>query len=104
MAGWRTATCGTRSLDEALAVCLPDVEILTAGGPGVPALAASYARSRGLPVTVTPADFTKHPRDAAEYQLAELLAPADAVVAVYGSVPVEDLLRRGAGGPGSGWR
>jgi hypothetical protein len=34
-----------------LANRLPDVELLTTGGPGVPMLAASYATERGLVVT-----------------------------------------------------
>ncbi len=36
------------ALDAALVNRLPHVEIITPGGPGVPALAASYARSHGL--------------------------------------------------------
>ncbi|MCE9564431.1 MAG: DUF2493 domain-containing protein [Planctomycetes bacterium] len=42
------------AIDALLAKRLPDVEILTAGGPGVPALAACYARSRGLPPSPFP--------------------------------------------------
>jgi hypothetical protein len=38
------------TLDKLLAKRLPDVELLTAGGPGVPMLAASYAAARGLSV------------------------------------------------------
>jgi hypothetical protein len=40
------------ALDLALANRLPDVQLITGGGPGVPALAASYARSRGLMLNV----------------------------------------------------
>ena len=36
------------ALERALARRLPDVELVTAGGAGVPALVASYARTRGL--------------------------------------------------------
>ena len=40
------------TLDALLAKRLPDVELLTVGGPGVPMLAASYAAERGLSVVV----------------------------------------------------
>jgi hypothetical protein len=71
------------ALDTLLAKRLPDVDIITAGGPGVPALAASYPRSRGPElVTVTP-DYRKHPRDEAERQLVDLVAPAKAAVVVW---------------------
>ncbi|MCE9566538.1 MAG: DUF2493 domain-containing protein [Planctomycetes bacterium] len=49
------------ALDMLLANRLPDVEILTAGGPGVPALAACYARSRSLPFVAIPIDHEQHP-------------------------------------------
>ncbi|MCE9561519.1 MAG: SLOG family protein [Planctomycetes bacterium] len=49
------------ALDALLANRLPDVEILTAGGPGVPALAACYAASRKLTLTTIPVDHVKHP-------------------------------------------
>jgi NADPH-dependent 2,4-dienoyl-CoA reductase/sulfur reductase-like enzyme len=39
------------TLDKLLANRLPDVELLTVGGPGVAMLAASYAVERGLKVT-----------------------------------------------------
>ena len=42
------------ALDALLVNRLPDVEILTAGGPGVPALAACYAGERGLPLVAMP--------------------------------------------------
>src|SRR6478672_2681923 len=67
-------------LDTALAKRLPDVELLTAGGAGVPALAASYARSRGLSVTVIAADHAKHPADARERRDVQLVTLADAAV------------------------
>lgn len=70
------------TLDALLAERLPDVVILTAGGPGVPALAASYARSRGLGVEVTVGDYRRRPGSAREGQLAALVAGADAVVVV----------------------
>jgi hypothetical protein len=70
------------ALDKALVNRLPEVEILTAGGPGVPALAASYARSRGLKVVVVTPDFNKHRTDAVERCASELIALADAIVLV----------------------
>jgi hypothetical protein len=70
------------ALDKLLTNRMPEVQILTAGGPGVPALAASYACSRGLEVVDTPA-HQKHQADAVERCNAELLAAmADAVVIV----------------------
>src|SRR5262245_13313099 len=35
-------------LNRALVNRMPDVELVTAGGPGLPALVASYAHARGL--------------------------------------------------------
>lgn len=54
------------ALDVLLANRLPDVELLTSGGPGVPILAASYASERGLVVTARVADFVRFPLDAVE--------------------------------------
>lgn len=71
------------TLDALLADRMPDVVILTAGGPGVAALAASYARSRGLDVRVVVGDSQRRPGSAREEQLAALVAGADAVVVVY---------------------
>jgi hypothetical protein len=70
------------ALDKLLANRMPEVQILTAGGPGVPALAASYARSRGLEVVVVTPDHQKHRTDAVERSGAELVAMADAVLIV----------------------
>jgi hypothetical protein len=70
------------ALDKLLANRLPEVQILTAGGPGVPALAASYARYRGVEVVVINPDFNKHRTDAVERCTEELVAMADAVVIV----------------------
>ena len=70
------------TLDKLLANRVPEVQILTAGGPGVPALAASYARSRGLEVVVITPDHNKHKTDAVERCNAELVAISDAVVIV----------------------
>jgi hypothetical protein len=69
-------------LDKLLANRMPDVQILTAGGPGVPALAASYARSRGLEVVVINPDHNKHKTDAVERCNSALVDMADAVVVV----------------------
>jgi hypothetical protein len=68
------------ALDLALANRLPDVQLITAGGPGVPALAACYARSRGLPLEVALPDFNRYPANAIEKRNSQLVADADAVV------------------------
>jgi hypothetical protein len=66
-----------------LANRLPDVEVLTTGGRGVPMLAANYAAERGLTVTALVPDFTRFPVDAVERRDAFLVADADAVVVVW---------------------
>jgi YspA, cpYpsA-related SLOG family len=72
------------TLDALLANRLPDVELLTTGGPGVPMLAASYATERGLPVTALVPDFGRFPAAAAvEKRDAELVELADAAVIVW---------------------
>jgi len=68
------------ALDFALADRLRDVEILTTGGPGVPALSASYARSRGLPFRPIPPDFEIDPGNAIEKWDEVLLTEADALI------------------------
>lgn len=68
------------SLDFLLRKRLPDVEILTAGGPGLPAFAASYARARKLPLVVMTPDHEKYPGDAMDERNAFLVAEADAAV------------------------
>jgi hypothetical protein len=70
------------ALDTLLAHRLPDVEILTAGGPGVPALAACYAQRRGLILTVAPLDYSRHRGNAEEARATHLAALADAAVLV----------------------
>lgn len=66
-------------LDALLANRLSDVELLTVGGPGVPMLAASYAKERGLLVTALVPDFGRFPAVAAvESRDAELVAMAEA--------------------------
>src|SRR5688500_14922182 len=62
---------------------LPDVELLTCGGRGVPMLAASYATERGLVVTARVADFVRFPVDAVERRDAFLVNEVDAVVVVW---------------------
>ena len=54
------------ALDALLANRLPDVELLTTGGRGVPMLVASYATLRGLALTAIVADFRRFPVDAVE--------------------------------------
>jgi hypothetical protein len=62
---------------------LPDVVLLTAGGRGVPMLAASYATERRPTVTARVADFGRFPVEAAERRDAFLVNEADAVVVVW---------------------
>jgi hypothetical protein len=54
------------AVDFALANRLPEVEILSVGGPGVPPLAASYARSCLLQFRAMLPDYEKHPGCAVE--------------------------------------
>jgi hypothetical protein len=61
---------------------------VTAGGPGLPVLAASYARSRGLELLPVLPDRTRYPGCAGEKQDDRLVELADAVV-VVGEVPDE---------------
>jgi len=93
--------CST--LDTVLANRLPDVVILTAGGAGVPALAASYARARGLELVALVPDHERFPGCAVDRRDAALGCDADAVV-VVGDEIGEDVRRlvarvRKRGGP-----
>jgi YspA, cpYpsA-related SLOG family len=83
------------TLDDALIRRLPDVEILTAGGRGIPALAASYATARGLPLVAMVPDFIQHPGDAIQRRDELLVSLADAVVVVPDAEnAIWELLRR----------
>ena len=70
------------ALDALLANRLPDVQLLTGGGPGVPMLAASYAAAHGLAMTALVPDFVRFPVDAVVRRDAFLVAEADALVVV----------------------
>jgi hypothetical protein len=70
------------ALDVRLANRLPEVVLLTAGGRGVPMLAASYAAANGLEVVVRVADFGRFSTDADERRDAFLVSEADAAVVV----------------------
>jgi hypothetical protein len=76
------------ALDAALVNRLPDVVIATTGGPGLPALAASYARSRGLELVPVVPNCQRFPGDALEKRDERLVELADAVVLV-GEAPDE---------------
>jgi hypothetical protein len=76
------------ALDAALVNRLPDVVIVTSGGPGLPALAASYARSRGLELLPVIPDRVRYPGCAEEKRDERLVELADAIV-VVGEVPDE---------------
>ena len=71
------------ALDALLSNRLPDVQLLTGGGPGMPMLAASYAAAHGLEVAALTPDFTRFPVDAVERRDAFLVVEADAVVVVW---------------------
>ena len=72
------------TLDALLANRFPDVELLTAGGPGVPMFAVSYAAERGLSVAALVPDFGRYPAVAAvDRRDAELVAMAEAAVIVW---------------------
>jgi hypothetical protein len=71
------------TLDALLANRLPDVELLTTGGSGVPMLAASYALERRLAVTALVPDFRRFPVDAGNRRDAFLASTADAAVVVW---------------------
>lgn len=72
------------TLDALLANRLPDVEVLTPGGPGVSMLAASYAAERGLSVAALVPDFGRYPAVAAvDRRDAELVAIAEAALIVW---------------------
>lgn len=71
------------ALDVLLANRLPDVVLLTAGGRGVPMLAASYGAANGLEVVVRVPDYRHFPTDAEERRDAFLVGEADAAVVVW---------------------
>src|SRR3954462_13335636 len=60
------------ALDALLVNRLPDVELLTCGGRGVPMLAASYAAESGLTLTARVADFVRFPVDMCARRIAAL--------------------------------
>ncbi len=74
-------------LDIALSKRLPDVVLVTTGGSGLSALVASYARSRNLPIEVTP--ITRYPLDVRESPLMGLVGKVDAAVIVWPGVDPE---------------
>jgi hypothetical protein len=78
------------ALDAALVNRLPDVELVTTGGPGLPALAASYARSRGLELVPVVPDCQRFPGCAQEKRDERLVELAQAVVLV-GEAPDEPI-------------
>src|SRR5579883_3019819 len=81
--GFTDYPCLRATLDVLLANRLPNVELLTTGGPGVAMLAASYASERGLVVSALVPDFRRFPVDAVERRDAFLVSEADAAVVVW---------------------
>jgi hypothetical protein len=83
------------ALDALLANRLPAVQLVTGGGPGVPALVASYARSRKLDVVTVPPDHAAHRGAAVDKQAEALVSLADAVVVVWdGTAAFDGVLGR----------
>jgi hypothetical protein len=70
------------SLEALLANRLPDVQLVTVGGPGLPALVASYAASRNLSVVAATVGYPKHRGNAEAQRDEELVEAADAAVVV----------------------
>lgn len=68
-------------LDVALSKRLPDVVLVTTGGSGLPALVASYARSRNLAVEVTPIE--RYPLDVRKSPMVGLVGKIEAAVIVW---------------------
>jgi hypothetical protein len=72
------------TLDGLLANRLPDVEVVTQGGSGVPCLAASYAVERGLVLSAVVPEFGRFPPVAAVHRRdLAVVAVADAAVIVW---------------------
>jgi hypothetical protein len=82
------------ALDALLAKRLPDVEILTAGEPGVPTRAACYAGEGGLPLFAMPVDYAHHLGNAVEWRDTRLVEMAEAAVLVGEPTEVRGLLER----------
>ena len=76
-----TRSC--RTLDKLLANRLPDVELFTTGGRGVPMLAASYATLCDLKLTALVPDFRRFLVDAVARRDAFLVSQVGAVVVVW---------------------
>jgi hypothetical protein len=74
-------------LDVALSKRLPDVVLVTTGGPGLSALVASYARSRNLAVEVTPIE--RYPLDMRASPKSRLVGKVDAAVIVWPEIEPE---------------
>ncbi len=71
------------TLDALFAHRLPDVELLTTSGRGVPMLAASYATARGLKLSTFAPDFRRFPGDAEERRDAYLADEANTALVVW---------------------
>src|SRR5262249_44576736 len=62
---------------------LPEEAILSGGGAGTDAPAASYANARGLPLLLCPINYASNRTDAPEARNARMVAEADAAVIVW---------------------
>jgi hypothetical protein len=67
-------------LDNLLAQRMPDVEVITTGGKGIPSLVASYARMRKLEFRPVLLDCERYPLDPFTARNLELVNHADAAV------------------------
>jgi hypothetical protein len=74
-------------LDIVLSKRLPDVVLVTIGGAGLPALVASYGRSRKLPVEVAPVE--RYPFDLRKSPMVLVVAKVDAAVIVWPEITPE---------------
>ena len=73
-------------------------EVLSCGGAGVDALGERWAREHGVPVRVFPADNGRHGSAAESVRNCEVVAEADALIAVWdGESPgTADMIRQAA--------
>lgn len=84
----KTVVIGSRNFDDyatlvATLVGEPISELVTGGATGADALAARYARERGLKLTEIQANWPKHGRSAGPIRNAELVKRAERVIAFW---------------------
>jgi hypothetical protein len=77
---FRDYPCLRDVLDVVLANRVPDVELLTVGGSGLPSLVASYARMRKLAFRSVPREQQSYPIEQLSPKNLEVVLLADAAV------------------------